>query len=347
MPEQKIGILGAGSWATALVKILSNNAPHINWWARKQETIDYIKKYRHNPAYLSDIELPVEKISLSSNLKEAIAHSDILLIAVPSAFMSESFKGLTKEDFTGKMIFSLIKGTLPVSPNPINGAKGMMVSQYFHKHFEVSLNSFGMIAGPCHAEEVALEKLSYLTVACPNQPEAEKMAKLLSCRYIKATTSGDMQGIEYTAALKNIYAVASGICHGLGGYGDNFQAVLVTNAIQEIKRFIDVASPIPIHGAQGMRDTNLSAYLGDLLVTAYSQFSRNRMLGSMVGKGYSVKYAQMEMNMVAEGYYAVKTIYTLNQNYKVEMPICDAVYRILYEKMSPSVEIRLLAERLA
>ncbi len=332
MPEQKIGILGAGSWATALVKILSNNAPHINWWARKQETIDYIKKYKHNPNYLSDIELPLEKISLYSNLKEVITHSDILLIAVPSAFMSESFKDLTKKDFEGKMIFSLIKGTLP--------DKKLMVSQYFHKHFEVSLNSFGMIAGPCHAEEVALEKLSYLTVACSDQAAADNMAKLLSCRYIKACTSNDMQGIEYTAALKNIYAVASGICHGLGNYGDNFQAVLVANAIQEISRFINVAYP-------NTRDTNMSAYLGDLLVTAYSQFSRNRMLGSMVGKGYSVKYAQMEMNMVAEGYYAVKTIHTLNQNYKVEMPICDAVYRILYEKMSPSVEIRLLAERLA
>lgn len=332
MSGERLGILGAGSWATALVKILSNNAAHINWWARKQETIDHIKKYRHNPNYLSDIELPVEKITMYTHLKEVIENSDVLLVAVPSAFMSESFKGLSKDDFKKKMIFSLIKGTLP--------DKKMMVSEYFHKHFDVSLDSFGMIAGPCHAEEVALEKLSYLTVACSDKPEAEKMAKLLTCRYIKACTSNDMQGIEYTAALKNIYAVASGICHGLGNYGDNFQAVLVANAIQEIKRFIDVAYPM-------VRDTNLSAYLGDLLVTAYSQFSRNRMLGSMVGKGYSVKYAQMEMNMVAEGYYAVKTIYTLNQNYKVEMPICDAVYRILYEKMSPSVEIRLLAERLA
>ena len=236
MPGERIGILGAGSWATALVKILSNNASHINWWARKQETIDHIKKYRHNPNYLSDIELPVDKITFYSHLKEVIVNSDILLVAVPSAFMSESFKGLSKDDFKRKMIFSLIKGTLP--------DKKMMVSEYFHKHFDVSLNSFGMIAGPCHAEEVALEKLSYLTVACSDKAEAEKMAKLLNCRYIKAYTSNDMQGIEYTAALKNIYAVASGICHGLGGYGDNFQAVLVANAIQEIKRFIDKAYPV-------------------------------------------------------------------------------------------------------
>lgn len=328
----RIGILGAGSWATALVKIISNNATHINWWARKQETIDHIKKYRHNPNYLSDIELEVEKITLHSHLKEIIANSDILLVAIPSAFMSEAFKSLSKEDFKDKMIFSLIKGTLP--------DKKIMVSEYFHKHFDLPLSSFGMIAGPCHAEEVALEKLSYLTVACSDQDKAEKMAALLSCRYVKACTSNDTLGIECTAALKNIYAVASGICHGLGSYGDNFQAVLVANAIQEIQRFINVAYPM-------LRNINLSAYLGDLLVTAYSQFSRNRMLGSMVGKGYSVKYAQMEMNMVAEGYYAVKTVYTLNQNYKVEMPICEAVYRILYEKISPSVEIRLLTEKLA
>jgi glycerol-3-phosphate dehydrogenase (NAD(P)+) len=214
-----------------------------------------------------------------------------------------------------------------------------MVSAYLMEQFEVPLSSIGIIAGPCHAEEVAMEKLSYLTVGCSNTVAADWMADMLTCRYIKATTLPDMQGIEYSAALKNIFAIASGICHGLG-YGDNFQAVLVANAIQEIKRFIDQVNPM-------QRDTNASAYLGDLLVTAYSQFSRNRTLGSMIGKGYSVKYAQLEMNMVAEGYYAVKTIYTINQQYKVSMPICEAVYRILYEKMSPSVEIRLLAEKLA
>ena len=331
MAEKKIAILGSGSWATALIKILSNNDIHISWWVRKKENIEYIKKYKHNPNYLSEIEIDLSKVTIHSGLKETIAQADTLILAVPSAFMSEAFATLRKEDFAGKTLFSAVKGTLPEEMT--------MVSDYLQKQFSVPLSSIGIIAGPCHAEEVAMEKLSYLTVGCSDTNAADWLADMLTCRYIKAGTSPDLKGIEYSAALKNIFAIASGICHGLG-YGDNFQAVLVANAIQEIKRFIDYAHPM-------QRDTNASSYLGDLLVTAYSQFSRNRTLGSMIGKGYSVKYAQLEMNMVAEGYYAVKTIYTINQQYKVSMPICEAVYRILYEKMSPSVEIRLLAEKLA
>ncbi|HXP49602.1 MAG TPA: NAD(P)H-dependent glycerol-3-phosphate dehydrogenase [Bacteroidia bacterium] len=331
MADKKIAILGGGSWATALVKILSNNDVDINWWIRKKDNIEYIKKYRHNPVYLSEIEIDLSKVTMHTGLRETVATSDKLIMAIPSAFMSEAYAGLKKEDLVGKTIYSAVKGTLPDIK--------MMVSGYLSKQFNVPLSSIGIIAGPCHAEEVAMEKLSYLTVGCSDLNAADWMAEMLTCRYIKAGTSPDMQGIEYSAALKNIFAIASGICHGLG-YGDNFQAVLVANAIQEIKRFIDHVSPM-------QRDTNASAYLGDLLVTAYSQFSRNRTLGSMVGKGYSVKYAQLEMNMVAEGYYAVKTIYTINQEHKVDMPITEAVYRILYEQMSPAVEIRLLASKLA
>lgn len=331
MAENKIAILGAGSWATALVKILSNNDITIHWWIRNAENIEYIKKYKHNPKYLTDIEIDLSKVVMHTDLKETVASADRLIMAVPSAFMSEAFAELKKDDLKGKTIFSAVKGTLP--------DRKMMVSAYLSEQFGVPLSSIGIIAGPCHAEEVALEKLSYLTVGCSDINQADWMAEMLTCRYIKASTSPDMQGIEYSAALKNIFAIASGICHGLG-YGDNFQAVLVANAIQEIKKFIDRVCP-------AQRDTNASAYLGDLLVTAYSQFSRNRMLGSMVGKGYSVKYAQLEMNMVAEGFYAVKTIYNINQEHKVEMPICEAVYRILYEQMSPTVEIRLLSSKLA
>ncbi len=331
MAEEKIGILGAGSWATALVKILDNNVSSINWWIRRKESADYIRKYSHNPSYLSDVELPVHKITLYNEITEIVRKSDILALAIPSAFMSEALNGLKKDDLKGKIIFSAVKGTLP--------DKKMMVSQYLQSEFGLPFTSIGIIGGPCHAEEVAMEKLSYLTVASPDIQKATQIAKLLTCRYIKAGISDDLVGIEYTTALKNIYAIASGICHGLG-YGDNFQAVLVANALQEIKRFIDHAHPLH-------RDAAKSAYLGDLLVTAYSQFSRNRTLGSMLGKGYSVKNAQLEMNMIAEGYYAVKTIYFINQSFKVEMPICDAVYRILYEKMSPMVEIRLLTERLS
>lgn len=332
MAEQKIAILGAGSWATALVKILSNNDDiHIHWWVRKPENIEYIKKYRHNPSYLSDIEIDLGKVTMHSDLKETVAAVDKIILAVPSAFMAEAFEGLKKDDLKNKTIFSAVKGTLP--------EQKMMVSQYLREHFGMPMSSIGIIAGPCHAEEVAMERLSYLTIGCENTQAADWLADMLTCRYIKAGVSSDMMGIEYAAALKNIFAIASGISHGLG-HGDNFQAVLVANAIQEIKRFIDHVHPV-------QRDTNKSAYLGDLLVTAYSQFSRNRMLGSMVGKGYSVKYAQLEMNMVAEGFYAAKTIHTINQQYKVDMPICEAVYRILYEKMSPSVEFRLLTEKLS
>ncbi|MGP8214330.1 MAG: NAD(P)H-dependent glycerol-3-phosphate dehydrogenase [Bacteroidia bacterium] len=331
MPGKKIAILGSGSWATALVKILSNNASQIDWWIRKKANIEYIKQYKHNPNYLSDIEIDLSKVIMHTGSKDTIKHADYIILAVPSAYMSDALSGLKKDDFKNKTIFSAVKGTLP--------DKKMMVSTYLHEHFQVPLSSVGIISGPCHAEEVALEKLSYLTIGCSNLDAAKWLSEMLNCRYIKTCTSADTLGIEYSAALKNIFAIASGICHGLG-YGDNFQAVLVSNAIQEIKRFIDHVHPL-------QRDTNASAYLGDLLVTAYSQFSRNRTLGSMIGKGYSVKYAQLEMNMVAEGYYAVKTIYTINQRHKVAMPICDAVYRILYEKISPSVEMRLLTSKLA
>lgn len=331
MANEKIGILGAGSWATALVKILDNNAPALSWWVRRKDNADYIRKYKHNPNYLSDVELPVNKITLYTDVKEIVEDSGTLVLAVPSAFMSEAFAGLTDKNFKGKKIFSAVKGTLP--------DKKMMVSQYLHSSFGVPYSSMGIIAGPCHAEEVAMEKLSYLTVGSPDAEKAQWMAHLLSCRFIKVGTSDDLVGIEYAAALKNIYAIASGICHGLG-YGDNFQAVLVANALQEMERFIDHVHPLH-------RDATKSAYLGDLLVTTYSQFSRNRTLGSMIGKGYSVKNAQLEMNMVAEGYYAVKTIHSINQSFKAVMPICDTVYRILYEKMSPALEIRLLTDKLA
>ncbi len=331
MSEGKIGILGAGSWATALVKILDNNVQELNWWVRRQENADYIKKYRHNPNYLSDVDLPTDKLTLYTDIQELVKSSATLLLAIPSAFMYQAFSGLNKADLKGRKIFSAVKGTLP--------DKKMMVSQYLNQSFDIPFSSMGIIAGPCHAEEVAMEKLSYLTVGSPEPENAREMARLLSCRYIKAGVSDDLAGIEYSTALKNIYAIASGICHGLG-YGDNFQAVLVANALQEMERFIDKVHPLH-------RDTTKSAYLGDLLVTAYSQFSRNRTLGSMIGKGYSVKNAQLEMNMVAEGYYAAKTIHSINQSHKVDMPICEAVYRVLYEKISPAVEIRLLTAKLA
>ncbi|MEO6882706.1 MAG: NAD(P)H-dependent glycerol-3-phosphate dehydrogenase [Bacteroidia bacterium] len=329
--EPKIAVIGGGSWATAIVKIISSNlSGKIIWWIRNTETIDFIAKFKHNPNYLSSVELEVEKLFLESDLRKAIAAADILIMAVPSAFLKEALKSIQPEDLKSKIIFSAIKGIVPEN--------NLIVGEFFHQQYGAPLDSIGVITGPCHAEEVAMEKLSYLTVASKNTENATFIASKLNCRYIKTSISDDIHGTEYSSVLKNIFAIASGICHGLG-YGDNFQAVLISNAIQEIKRFVDTVHPIS-------RDINSSAYLGDLLVTAYSQFSRNRTFGSMVGKGYSVKYAQFEMNMVAEGYYAAKCIYEINKTYQVEMPISNAVYNILYEKISPALEIKLLTDKL-
>ncbi|HTL83319.1 MAG TPA: NAD(P)H-dependent glycerol-3-phosphate dehydrogenase [Bacteroidia bacterium] len=330
----KIAVIGGGSWATAIIKMLSNNVgagEKIGWWVRNEETITYINKFKHNPNYLSSVELQLDKLDLQSDVKKIISAYDVLIMAVPAAFLADSLKGLSKENFSGKVIFSAIKGIIP-GPN-------LIVGEYFNQQFGIPYESIGVITGPCHAEEVALEKLSYLTVASRSQVKAKFVAGKLSCRYIRTSVSDDIYGTEFSAVLKNVFAIASGICHGLG-YGDNFQAVLISNAIQEISRFVDAVHPID-------RDIKSSAYLGDLLVTAYSQFSRNRMFGAMIGKGYSVKMAQLEMNMIAEGYYAVKCIHEINQKHKVEMPITDAVYHIVYEKIAPSIEIKLLTDKLS
>ncbi len=332
-PERlnKIAVIGGGSWATAIVKMLCNNVEQLHWWIRSAETVEFINKYHHNPSYLSSVELEMKKIALSNDLKKVIASADILVMAIPSAFLKESIASLDAADLANKTIFSAIKGIVPED--------NLIVGEFFNNQYNLPLSRIGVIAGPCHAEEVALEKLSYLTIASQNTDAAVFMASQIACRYIKTTVSDDIYGTEYSAVLKNVFAIASGICHGLG-YGDNFQSVLVSNAIQEIKRFVDIVHPID-------RDINSSVYLGDLLVTAYSQFSRNRTFGGMVGKGYSVKAAQLEMNMVAEGYYAVKCIHEINKTYLVDMPITEAVYRILYEKMAPAIEIKLLTDRLS
>lgn len=332
--KKKVAVIGGGSWATAIVKMLCNGlAPgeQVAWWIRNPEQSDYISKFRHNPKYLSAVEFDVAKLALSNNVREVIAQNDILIMAVPSAFLAESLAGLTADDFNNKIVFSAIKGIIP-GPN-------LIVGEYFNIQYGVPYSHIGVITGPCHAEEVALEKLSYLTVASQTREFAQDVAERIAYRYIRVTVSDDIYGTELSAVLKNVVAIASGICHGLG-YGDNFQAVLISNAIQEISRFVDAVHPIN-------RDIKDSAYLGDLLVTAYSQFSRNRMFGAMIGKGYSVKMAQLEMNMIAEGYYAVKCIHEINQKYNVEMPITNCVYHILYERISPAIEVKILCDKLS
>lgn len=329
--SNSISVIGGGSWATALVKILSNNVDTIHWWVRSEETATFIRKYKHNPNYLTDVEIKLDKVQVGSNLPAAIASSDIIILAVPSAFLKDTMKNITAIDLKDKIVMSAIKGIIPDDL--------LIVGDFLQKQFSVPGSNIGVITGPCHAEEVAMERLSYLTVACQNTENANLVANQLNCRYIKTTVSDDIIGTEYSAVLKNVIAIASGICHGVG-YGDNYQAVLISNAIQEIKRFVDAVHPIN-------RDINDSAYLGDLLVTAYSSFSRNRMFGTMVGKGYSVKFAQLEMNMIAEGYYATQCIYEINKKYKVHMPITSAVYRVLYEKIAPRIEMKLLSDQLS
>lgn len=324
-----VSVIGGGSWATALVKILSNNC-RVNWWLRNKSNVEFILKNKHNPSYLTDVTIDTDKVNVTDNLIDALKNSEIIILAVPSAFLKDSLKDIGKEHLAGKKIFSAIKGIVPDDL--------LIVGEYLQHAFNVPLNNIGVITGPCHAEEVAMERLSYLTVACSNIDNAKLLAFLLECRFIKTTVSDDIYGTEYSAVLKNVIAIASGICHSLG-YGDNFHAVLISNAIREIKRFVDVVHPID-------RDIKDSAYLGDLLVTAYSQFSRNRLFGSMIGKGYSVKAAQMEMNMIAEGYYAVKCIQEINKKLKVDMPICNAVYSILYLNKNARLEIAALTELL-
>ena len=328
----KIAMIGGGSWATAIIKMLSDNTAEkeIFWWMRNTAAIAHIKAFKHNPNYLSSVEVKVPEANISSNIKAIVKAADFLILNVPAAFLKETLEELTAEDLKGKKIISAIKGIVP--------DENLIIGEFINQKYNIPLTDILVISGPCHAEEVALEKLSYLTIASMDIDLASHFAKLLNTRYIKTNVSDDIFGTEYAAVLKNIYAVASGICHGVG-YGDNFQAVLISNAIREIKRFVDAVHPID-------RDIKESAYLGDLLVTAYSQFSRNRTFGNMIGKGYTVKSAQLEMNMIAEGYYAVSCMNYINQKYKVDMPISRAVYAILYENRSPVSEMRLLTEKL-
>lgn len=328
----KIAMIGGGSWATAIIKMLSDNLTEkeIFWWMRNEEAISHIKAFKHNPNYLSSVEIKVPENNISADINLIIKNADYLILNVPAAFLKETLLGVTPAQLNGKKIISAIKGIVP--------DENLIIGEFINQKYNVPLSDISVISGPCHAEEVALEKLSYLTIASIDLAFATSFAKLLNTRYIKTNVSDDIFGTEYAAVLKNIYAVASGICHGLG-YGDNFQAVLISNAIREIKDFVDAVHPID-------RDIKESAYLGDLLVTAYSQFSRNRTFGNMIGKGYTVKSAQLEMNMIAEGYYAVSCMHHINKKYKVEMPISRAVYAILYEKHSPHIEMRLLTEQL-
>ena len=325
----KFAVIGGGSWATAIAKMLCANVPEIAWYMRNEAAIEHIKIEKHNPNYLSSVEFDTNKLRLTHDINEAVAYADYLIFAIPSAFLETELANLTTS-LENKIIFSAIKGIVPET--------SLIVGEHFHNNYGIPFKNIGVITGPCHAEEVALERLSYLTIACGDAEKAAYVAANLSSNYIKTKITDDIIGTEYAAMLKNIYAVAAGMAHGLG-YGDNFQSVLMSNAIREMKKFIK-----KVHKMK--RNINDSAYLGDLLVTGYSVFSRNRMFGNMIGKGYTVKSAMMEMSMVAEGYYATKSAYQLNQGYGASTPIIDAVYSVLYEGKNAKKVFRNLTDQL-
>ena len=324
-----MAVLGGGSWATALVKLLTENKRNVLWYMRNKEAILHLEKWGRNPNYLSSTQLKKRRLTLSYDLNEIVKKADLILLCIPAAFIASELKSL-KLSIAGKIVISAVKGVVPETLQ--------IVGDYLHSEWKLPYDHIAVIAGPSHAEEIALEKLSYLTIACQDSKKAEFIASLLKTKYVRTKISNDIFGTEYAAMLKNIYAIAAGIAHGLS-YGDNFQSVLMSNAIREMKRYIRNVHKIK-------RNINNSAYLGDLLVTGYSVFSRNRTFGNLIGKGYTVMAAQAEMNMVAEGYYATKSAKLLGINFKTRTPIIDAVYATFYENKSPSKVFLRLSKKL-
>lgn len=323
----RVAIIGGGSWATAIAKMVMVNEERINWYIRRDDRIEDFKRLRHNPAYLTGVQFDIDRITFSSDLNYVAKNSDTLIFVTPSPYLKGHLKKL-KTSLKNKLILTAVKGLVPDD--------NITVSQYFHQTFGVPEDQLACIGGPSHAEEVALDRLCYLTIGCRSSVNGGHIASLLASKSVKTTVSSDIEGIEYSSVLKNVYAICAGICHGLKK-GDNFQSVLVSNAIQEMERFLQAIVP-------ANRRISNSVYMGDLLVTMYSNFSRNRVFGTMIGNGYSVKTAQLEMEMIAEGYFGTKCMKEINRRYHVNMPILDAVYNILYEQISTSVEIKILSD---
>lgn len=320
-----IAIIGGGSWATALAKVVVSNTHRIGWYMRRDDRIADFKRTGHNPAYITSLQFDVNEIAFSSDLNHTAEAYDTLIFVTPSPYLKDRLKKLTV-DIKNKFIVIAIKGIVP--------DENVVCSEYFHNRYGVPYDNIAIIGGHSHAEEVAMQRLTYLTIACHNVEKAKAFADVLSNSFIKAKEATDVIGIEYAAVLKNVYAIAAGMCDGLK-YGDNFQAILVSNAVQEMDRFLAAVNPVK-------RNVNDSVYLGDLLVTSYSNFSRNRCFGLMIGKGYSVNSAQIEMKMIAEGYYGTRCMTEINKQYHIDMPILNAMYRILYEQANAQQEIKAL-----
>ena len=323
----RIAVLGGGSWATAIAKMLLEQNDEIWWYLRRDDRIEDFCRLGHNPAYLTSVHFDVQRIHFSSDINRVVEACDTLVFVTPSPYLKGHLKKLHIRLYD-KFIVTAIKGIVP--------DENLICSDYFHQIYNVPEENLAVLGGPSHAEEVALGRLTYLTVGCSDQAKAQAFAQMLASDYVKTKTSADVIGIEFASVLKNVYAIAAGICHGLK-YGDNFQAVLISNAAQEMQRLLSTVHPIE-------RNIIDSVYAGDLLVTGYSNFSRNRVFGTMIGQGYSVKSAQLEMEMIAEGYFGTKCMKDINKHLHVNMPILDAVYNILYERISPTIEIKLLSE---
>lgn len=327
--KNEVAVLGSGSWATALVKVFTDAKTHVHWYIRDPKEANTIRRFRKNPRYLSTAKLKTRRITIHSDINEIVQASEWIVLAIPSAFLGATLDQI-QIPLKNKFIVSGVKGMLPESK--------CIVGEHFHKHYDLSWEQFIAIAGPSHAEEVALERLSYLTLACTEKKNAEHLKNLMQTSYIHTKISKDVVGVEYAATLKNIYALAVGIAHGLN-FGDNFQSVLISNSIREINRFLKKVS-------HSKRNINQTAYLGDLLVTAYSVFSRNRRFGNMIGRGYTVKGAKLEMSMVAEGYYATQSVFEQASKMEINMPILTTVYRILYQQKSPKKSFKKLTGQL-
>jgi glycerol-3-phosphate dehydrogenase (NAD(P)+) len=326
MEKSKIGLIGSGSWATAIAKIVTDNEHSITWWVRQQGNIDYFVKRKHNQHYLRNAYFDVQQLTFSTDIKWVVAQADILIIAVPSIHIESTLTGINAADLEGKKIISAVKGVLP--------NHNILLNQYLEQQFNFPLNQYFTLLGPSHAEEVAAEQLSYLTFSGVDESATTTIASYFKTEYINTIVNKDVIGVQYAGVAKNIYALGAGIAHGLE-YGDNFLSVFIANCANEMQLLL-----CKIMDQQGTScssiNHNASVYLGDLLVTCYSLHSRNRTFGNMIGKGYSVRAAELELNMVAEGYNASKCIHTMNEKLKLELPIMEAVYQILWQHADPT-----------
>ncbi len=341
----KLGIIGSGSWSTALAKILTDSGHHIQWWIRNDDNIKLMQQKRHNPHYLSSVEFNMSLVTLSSDIKEVVKNADVLVLGVPSAYVEATLSLLSADDLKNKKIISAIKGLVP--------GHDILLNDFLYRNYHFPLENYFAVLGPCHAEEVAAEKLSYLTISGYDIKMAEVVAGYFNVDYIRTVVNQDILGVQYAAVLKNIYALGTGIAKGLD-YGDNFLSVFIANCADEMAGFLkkfgaqhivvgEHSEEDPVTHVK-MPSYAASVYLGDLLVTCYSLYSRNRSFGNMIGKGYSVQAAQLELNMVAEGYHASKCIHNINQTIGAEIPIAHTIYEIVWQKISAAKGFKAIEE---